>query len=166
MSLFYISGFHIFITVSLKNFFKDTLLIIIVINGEVTVVPPPPRAGHSGHYGFLGQAKFQQTKTNRMESSHPAEAHPAIQKLVNTFLHFASGLIGKGHRQNTIGLHIVGRNEMGYLIGNATGFSRTSTSENQHGSLDFLGCSSLFRIQFPVQHTIVHNICHLPLLTF
>ena len=58
-----------------------------------------------------------------MERAHPRERLSAIQKFLDTVLHFAGGLVRKGHRQYAIGVNLVVRYQVGNLVSNATRLS-------------------------------------------
>ncbi len=165
MDLLNVGGFHIFV-VRLHDFLQDAFLVVIVIDGEVAVKPLAGGIGHGGHHRFLGEAKFQHLEADRVERSHPAEIQSCIQEFLDTIFHFAGSLIGEGHRQNSVGFHIMAGDDMGNLVSDGTGLSRTCTSKNQHRTVDFLCGSGLFGIQFPVQDPCIHNICHKKLLLY
>ena len=65
-----------------------------------------------------------------MESSHPVERHVAAQQLLDSLLHLAGGLVGERHGEDPVRLHVVVRNQVGDLVRDGTGLSRTRTRQD------------------------------------
>ena len=99
-----------------------------------------------------------------MECTHPGKVHVAIKQLLDTRLHFARGLVRKGHRQNAVGFYAMLRHKVCNLVGNATSLSRTGPRQNKHRTINLLRSSGLLRVQFTIQNNIIYNVCHQKLL--
>ena len=144
MDLFQFIHVVIVAKIVLQDFLEDAFLVVVIVNGKVCI---KPLAAKCLDDRFLRQTELQKLKANGVERAHPRERLAAIQKLLDTVLHFAGSLVRKGHRKHAIGVNPVVRNQVSNLVSNAARLSRTCTGQNQHRAVDFLRGSGLFRVQ-------------------
>ena len=84
----------------------------------------------------LGQARFlpvgaQQAMGNAVEGAHPHAVGGHVQQLLDAPAHFGSGLVGKGHRQNTERRGLLGGDLPGNTVHQHPGLARAGTSQHQ-----------------------------------
>ena len=99
----------------------------------------------------------QQLYTDRVKGPHPRHAFGGFAKqLANTVFHFARGLVGKGHRQNTIVPHPSHPQQMRDARGQRLGFASASTRQHQYRTIQRLDRLALSLVQFT---EIVGGLC-------
>ena len=145
----------------LEDLLQYALLVVVIVNGEVGIVPI--RAESLPHEIPL-KAHLQKAQAHRVERSHPFKSHPRIQQFLDTLVHFAGGLVGERHRKNPVGFHPMARNQVGNLVSDGTGLSRTGARKNEHRAVNLLRGRGLLRVQFPVQNARINNTRHQKLL--
>ena len=79
---------------------------------------------------------------------------PAAQQALNADPHLLGGLVGEGHRQDSIGPDLLVFNQMGSPVGDDAGLAAPGSRQDQQGAFDGLDGPQLFRIEmgFQSQH--------------